>query len=128
MSVNARAKGARGEREFAAMVYDHLGIRLQRNLEQTRCGGFDLLGMHGWAIEVKNTVDTSPAALRRHWKQTVRQAEGTRPMLAVKVPRNGWDVIIRDDDYRGVAEDEREPDLLVRLSFDTWARWFRETL
>ena len=40
--AGSRRKGASGEREFAAALDDLLGIRLTRNLEQSRGGGHDL--------------------------------------------------------------------------------------
>ena len=34
-----RSKGSAGERELARLIDEHLGIRLVRNLEQSRRGG-----------------------------------------------------------------------------------------
>ena len=47
--INSRAKGAAGEREFCKELAEHLGDALveplKRNLEQTRNGGHDILGL-----------------------------------------------------------------------------------
>ena len=56
----SRTKGASAERELIKLLEDHLGdivhqqnLSLQRNLEQTRSGGHDVIGLDDIAIEVK---------------------------------------------------------------------------
>jgi hypothetical protein len=44
--INSRGKGASSEREFCNIIQQWSGIRLIRNLEQSRSGGFDLV-VHG---------------------------------------------------------------------------------
>lgn len=39
-SINSRTKGATAEREFSTIIHEWSGIRLIRNLEQSRSGGF----------------------------------------------------------------------------------------
>ena len=41
--VNSQRKGASAEREVAGLIALNLGIKLKRNLEQTRGGGHDLV-------------------------------------------------------------------------------------
>lgn len=76
--INRQAKGAAAEREFAALVFDQLGTKLARNLEQSRSGGHDLeavgdgpaaLALRGFAIEVKRYGAITPALLSRFWTQ-----------------------------------------------------------
>lgn len=103
MPINSRDKGARAEREFAALVADHLGVKMRRNLEQSRAGGHDLDGLPGWAVEVKARAEAPPAgALARMWAQTQDQARrvGARPLLAVKIDRHGWGVYLDAGDIR----------------------------
>ena len=105
--INSRTKGAAGEREFASLIYDHLGVKLIRNLEQSRGGGHDLIvhpdcegeaarSLDRFAIECKRYQNVTYADLRRFWKQTVGQAEQINkiPLLAYRVNRQPWKIII----------------------------------
>ena len=78
MAAMQRTKGAAGERELARLLRDHLGAEVVRNWVQARPGGADLLGVHGWAIEVKRAAR---ARLNEWWQQTCQQADvtGQRP-------------------------------------------------
>lgn len=101
--VNSRNKGAQVEREFATLALETSGIRLVRNLEQSRSGGHDLTGLPGWAIEVKARAERpGPVELEQMWQQTVAQAirANARPMLAVKVNRRGWICYVDAHDLR----------------------------
>mgnify|MGYP007073304452 FL=1 len=52
--TNGRNKGAAFEREVAALIDQHLGVRVKRDLEQYRESQHgDLLGLDGWVIECK---------------------------------------------------------------------------
>jgi len=62
--TNFRRKGSAGELEFARAIFDTLGVRLVRQLDQCRAGGFDLAPeptddsacavlLRGYAVEVK---------------------------------------------------------------------------
>jgi len=103
--INSRAKGAGAEREFARLVHDHLGVTLERNLEQSRNGGHDLIApgdcpvsavLDAFAIEVKRYNTLTPALLVRFWDQATRQAEavGKTPVLAFRADRQDWRVTI----------------------------------
>ena len=98
MTVNIRSKGQRGEREaaelvmsWAAPVLDHLGLPaldVTRNLQQSRSGGYDLIGIDWLALEVKRheTLQVS-----QWWKQALRQAkEDQIPMLLYRQNRTPW--------------------------------------
>ena len=103
--AGSRRKGASGEREFAAAVDELLGIRLARNLEQSRRGGHDLIAppsaagpvaeaLARLAIEVKRYASVTPASLAQWWSQATRQAEaaGLWPVLAYRGDRLAWRV------------------------------------
>lgn len=86
MSRMQRDNGAGAERELAGAIFERLGVRLVRNLEQSRAGGHDLTlapGERGpvaaalgrFAIEVKRHAGATPAELRAWWIQTETQAE-----------------------------------------------------
>jgi len=94
--VNSRAKGAAGEREFISALTDILGDALtapmKRNLEQTRAGGHDIVGLEGWAIEVKRYKKLTEGELDLFWQQAWRQAEevGAIPALAYREDFRSW--------------------------------------
>ena len=91
--TNSRAKGARVELDFARLCFDHLGIKVERNLDQTRSGGHDLKGLDGWAPEIKARANVPPRSeLISMWAQTIEQADAAKakPVLAIKVNRRGW--------------------------------------
>lgn len=92
----SRNKGARGEREFLALLGEELGGMLTRNLQQTREGGADCLCVKGWAIEVKRCESLSRPAW---WRQAVEQAArlGVQPMLAYRRSREPWRVWVEPD-------------------------------
>lgn len=88
MSAFSRNKGARAEREVAALIRDLLGYDAQRRVRQ-HDGDSDILGVPKWCIEVK---DCATLALPAWWRQTVEQAGDELPVLFYKVPRKGWRV------------------------------------
>lgn len=98
--INSRAKGAAGEREFIKELGEYLGdelvSRLKRNLEQTRVGGHDILGLDGWALEVKRYRTVKEADIARFWEQAVEQAEriGVNPVVAYREDFRSWRVVI----------------------------------
>lgn len=107
MAINSRNKGAAGEREFAGLIHDHLGIRLVRNLEQTRSGGHDLIVhpdetgpvvdvLAAFAIEVKRYGKATDGLLNRWWLQAEGQAQavGRTPVLAYRGNREAWRVVL----------------------------------
>ena len=86
-----KQKGMRGEYEVAAImqevkdeVAESLGVpelstRIVRNLEQTRGGGYDLVGTFDFAMEVKFQEQFS---FKDWWAQAVGQTpEGMIPVL-----------------------------------------------
>lgn len=93
MGIKSRRKGARGELEFINLLKDYLGDdTIRRNLEQTRDGGQDVLGVEGWAIEVKRAAKPNLAAW---WAQAVEQAKDKgEPALAYRLDRKPWRVVV----------------------------------
>ena len=91
MSRASRQKGQRGEREVCKILSDKLGGEFKRNLMQTAEGGYDVLGLKGWAIEVKFQEKLS---IEKWWKQTVEQANGKKPVLFFRKSRENWRVVI----------------------------------
>lgn len=106
MSINSRTKGAGAELEFSNIVYQWAGIRLIRNLEQSRSGGHDLIvhadevgqvadSFRSLAIECKRYGKVTPGLIKTWWQQAREQAQlnGLHPVLAYRADRQDWQVI-----------------------------------
>lgn len=101
--INSRAKGKAGERELIGelkRVLPELTDALERNLEQTRDGGYDIAGLDGWAPEVKRYAKILPADIESFWEQAVTQARNDRrrPALFMREDRREWAVLVRLSD------------------------------
>ncbi len=103
--INSRVKGAGGEREFAKVIQERLGVELRRNLEQSRNGGHDLIAqgndpvsraLDTYAIEVKRYREITPAMLAGFWIQAEAQAAraSKTPVLAIRADREEWRVLM----------------------------------
>lgn len=99
--INSRTKGASAEREISKLLYDELGIKLVRNLEQSRSGGHDLIPdkdslLDAFAIEVKRYANVSTAQLKGFWRQTMIQAIRANkiPVLMYRQDRCDWLAVV----------------------------------
>lgn len=99
--INSRAKGKTGERELIGelkkLLPSEMTSELTRNLDQTRDGGHDILGLDGWALEVKRYAEVLPADLERFWNQACEQAarnDEARPALCFRQDRRAWRTVI----------------------------------
>ena len=125
MSAMQRQKGARGERELAGLLGELLGLELTRNLVQAREGGADLLGIRGWAVEVKRAAKPR---LAEWWRQCCEQAEaGERPALFYRLDRQPWRVVVA---LRHVATgfDHAPMELRLETDLEVFAALVRESL
>ncbi len=98
----SRNKGQRAEREVCKilqpvvnLVYEKMGKEgpaLERNLMQTRNGGYDIAGLEWLALEVKHHETLQ---LTQWWGQTKSQASGNRiPVLIYRQNRVKWRVMM----------------------------------
>jgi len=92
----SKTKGADAEREFAALLEKKTGISVQRNLEQNRSGGHDLVGTSvPWlCLEIKRQEILD---VTTWWMQAVSQAkrvEGGIPVLAYRQNRKPWMIML----------------------------------
>ena len=96
MGNHSRDKGARGEREVARLLAEELGTAVVRNLAQAREGGADLLGVGGFAVEVKRARRATPGLVRAWWAQAEAQAEtaGKVPALLYREDRQAWQAVV----------------------------------
>jgi hypothetical protein len=116
--VNARAKGASGEREFCKWISDSLDLEHTptRNLEQVRSGGADILGVDPFVFEIKRVERVNR---KKWWLQVKAAAEpGSIPVVAYRQNRKPWEFLIPASciglTYGYIVLEEKE--------FTAWAR------
>jgi hypothetical protein len=98
MAKNGRAKGKRGELEWAALlrVYGWAGARRSQQFCGT-AGDGDVVGVDGLHFEVKRVEQLN---LRSAMEQAILDAaEGDVPVVAHKRNRSGWMVTLRAEDF-----------------------------
>ncbi len=94
----SRSKGQRGEREVASILNKNLGLKSKRNLAQYQEGGFDLIGIPNYAIEVKRCEKIN---IEKWWSQTKEQAEevSLTPLLFYRKNNDEWKVLMDIDTF-----------------------------
>jgi Holliday junction resolvase len=133
MSINSRQKGTGAEREFAGLIHDWSGVRLIRNLEQTRSGGHDLIvhpdevgsvaeSFRQLAIECKRYQTVTDAQIQKWWAQAIIQAEqaGLKPVLAYRVNRSAWRVVVPMALINPAMVNFSKPECTVTLSVEVF--------
>jgi hypothetical protein len=125
MPINSRNKGAQGEREVIQLIDDLLGIQLRRNLDQWREGGFDLIGLEGWAIEVKRA---KKPLLKNWWQQTVDQANlhNLKPVLFYRLDNQRWRVVLAISQMTNLLGFDQSFEMSVEISPECFAAMIRE--
>ena len=86
--MNSRRKGANAEREVAHILQDHGFPGAERNLEQSRDGGGDIV-IGGYVFEVKRRARLAESA----WREQVRRAShahNARPVLVTRADNEEW--------------------------------------
>lgn len=128
--INSRAKGKSAERqlinELKKLLPEEMTKDLERNLEQTRGGGHDIIGLAGWAPEVKRYAQVLPADLAGFWEQTTTQARNdrSRPALFFREDRREWRVVMRATDLMGIeSENADDLDNTVQVSLPFFTRF-----
>lgn len=97
--INSRAKGASGEREFCKWITKNLNIdkdvEPERNLEQVRSGGADVINCAPFLFEVKRVENLD---LQSAWIQIVsakrKNFPGRQPIVAFRKNRKPWEFLI----------------------------------
>jgi hypothetical protein len=119
MPINSRAKGKTAERELINELSPLLPfLKLERNLDQTREGGYDIKGMGQWAAEVKRYKVIKPGDFKRFWTQTLEQARSDRklPALFMREDNREWVVVVRLHDVMVDCEMECDDWLTCQVS------------
>jgi len=97
MTINSRAKGARGEREWAQWLRDNLGIEARRG--QQFAGGTDspdVIGLEGTHAEVKRVEKLN---ISNAMDQAERDCGDNLPYVAHRKNGEEWMITIRARDY-----------------------------
>lgn len=89
-----KQKGSGGEREVIALLTEWaaeagVDLTLERNLEQVRHGGADIVGVPGMEVEVKRVESN---AINSWWAQVLAASKktGKWPLLAHRRNRQPW--------------------------------------
>lgn len=126
--VNGRAKGSAGEREFCQWLYDNFDLDKipERNLEQTREGGADILDITPFVFEVKRQERLD---LNSWWLQvlTATRERDTEididhiPVVAFRQNNKKWEFLISAK-YIGLEHG------FIRLHAIRFIQWAKEFL
>jgi len=90
--INIRSKGASGERQACKWLLENFGIEAERNLDQTRSGGADII-THNTMFEVKRA---EAIALRKWWIQvkTAAKYTGHLPVVMFRPNNAKWEFLV----------------------------------
>lgn len=95
--INSRNKGANGEREAAKWLQQSFNLENlpERNLEQVRKGGHDLIGFEPFFIEVKRQETLN---LNTWWIQAKSAARNSPvpviPVVMFRQNRRSWEFLV----------------------------------
>lgn len=128
--TNGRAKGAAFEREISQKIFEQLGIKVQRDLDQYRMKGRgDLIGLDGWCIECKRYANTKANDLHKDawWGQTCAAASltGDQPVLIFKYDRQPIRCVVYLSAINGAFSGKADT---ATIAFETWCMLVRESL
>lgn len=97
--MHVRNKGHNGEREFAQVLRERFPRlkKVERNVDQVRDGGADIISVKPFAIEVKRQENLQ---INAWWKQACQQANKRNPVpvLVFRQNRKSWRVIMKSSD------------------------------
>lgn len=93
MSIQVRTKGHCGERQFCKILEEHIGLPVERNIDQVRDGGADIISVPPFAIEVKRQ---ERLLINNWWEQALSQTtkKNPIPVLVFRQNRRKWRVIV----------------------------------
>jgi len=105
--VSARQKGASGERELAKWLFTHGLTRTlaERNLEQVRKGGIDLIPKdHPFAYEVKRVESITIGTFDKWWIKAMKDSRPLRreAVVAYRTSRSDWMFMVSVEKALGV--------------------------
>ena len=123
MGAMQRRKGATFERTMVNMLKEEGFHDAMRNHAQTAIGGYDIVGVDPFAIEVKNHKKLS---INTWWVQTLAQTpKGFIPTLIYKIP-NTSKIMVQMP--LSAVNQELSSDRTVTMSFDDFIYVAREVI
>jgi Holliday junction resolvase len=93
--MNSKQKGARGEREFAAVCREH-GYEARRGQQYNGIEGEDVIGLPGIHIEVKRVERLN---IEEAMSQSIGDAQGNIPIVAHRKNNCEWLITMRAEDW-----------------------------
>lgn len=117
MSASQRTKGAVGEREVCALLRDTFGVEAERNLSQTRDGGFDI-SCPPFSIEVKRRkrIANLYEWLGQAERPVKHVLQRILPTLFLRGDNREWLVVMRFEDWAQLAREELVRDMRGYMS------------
>ncbi len=114
-----RRKGRAGENECRRLLESELGLPILRNWqEQAAHGGVDLIGIPGFALEVKRAKRYS----HQWFEQAKQQAKEDAPVLLYRLDRQDWMWEMRGQDVIDELKTEDEKITMTLTAFCTIVR------
>lgn len=97
-----RGKGAIGENEVKDILIAHGYGDVRRNFASGGYGGSDLIGFHGYALEVKRQETTKPW----EWFEQVKEAASPTetPVVVFRRSRSEWMALLTFEDLLGIIK------------------------
>lgn len=94
--INSRAKGANGEREFCKWLAKNFNVELpERNLEQVRHGGADIIDIEPFFFEVKRVENIDLYSWWNQVRLSVKSSPFEKiPVVAFRQNRSPWEFLI----------------------------------
>jgi Holliday junction resolvase len=99
--MNSKQKGARGEREFAAVCREH-GYEARRGQQYNGIEGEDVIGLPGIHIEVKRVERLN---IEEAMSQSIGDAQGNIPIVAHRKNNCEWLITMRAEDWFKLYKD-----------------------
>lgn len=93
--MNSRAKGARGEREFAKLCREE-GYDCRRGQQYSGVEGEDVVGLPYIHVEVKRVQALN---IDKAMEQSIRDGQDKIPIVAHRKDGKGWLVTMRAGDW-----------------------------
>ena len=127
---SSRNKGQSGEREVMGILKLIVEERyktltnldcpvLERNLNQSNKGGYDIIGLDWLALEVKRQ---ETLLIDQWWAQTKKQAKHNQhPVLIYRASRQPWRVMLEVSIY----ENNQLLIMPAQISLDYFLKWFK---
>jgi len=127
MSKFSRDKGKRGERAVANIIFELTGWDAHRRVRNDH-GDTDLIGVPGWAVEVKDHAKATMGDLKGWWAQACDQSKGLIPLLIYKRQRGEWRAVypLCVHVHTQRADWWTDFDYTVECSLEAWATVARE--